>query len=298
MRFPGTMTAILALGLAAPALAQDIREEPQSETRQAGETQESSQADQQQVAEACLQDMNEFAQRIGEDQFWLSGWGGGYATGMPPAGTAPAGGAGAVETDIVDDPAGVVDPRAQVEGIASPRHEIRVIYGAAQVLAHRGDQEGCEFLLTRMNEYYDVYSRTLEEAGIDPASVTSWRQEQLALAQPLAGSEGNASYRIDDITGTDVRNKQDERLGSVNDVILDPQTGSASHLIIARGGFLGMGADYYAVPWDEVAATPGLATIVIDRSEAEIEQAPSIDPDQFRMGEERDATEAFWNGGE
>ncbi len=321
-QYLGMTTAILALGLAMPALAQDdaaqdqqtdqpqpsdqVQEEQTLDGQQAQDaeqpqqTQDSGQTDQPQVAEACVQDMNAFAQRMNEDQFWLSGWGGGYATAMPATTAAPAGGTtGAGGTAVASDPAGVaVDPRAQVEGIVSPRYQVRTLYGAAQVLAQRGDQEGCEFLVARMNEIYDDYSQTLQDAGVDPASVTTWRQEQLALAEPLVGSEGRVSYRIDDITGTDVRNMQDESLGSVNDVIIDPTSGTAAYLIVARGGFLGMGTEYYAVPWDQVAATPGLATIVLDRTEAEIEQAPTVDPDRLRnpttMGEERNATDAFW----
>jgi sporulation protein YlmC with PRC-barrel domain len=259
-------------------------------------------------AAACLTAMNEFAARLNEDEFWLSGMStGGY--GAPPApqstqapATVPPAGGNMTTTGPEAGLSPEVDPdmaaRSQMEGIDAPRYQVRSLYSAARVLAHRGDDEGCGLLVAEMNEVYDDYSQQMQDAGVDPATVTTWRQEQLALAHPLAESEGMSSYRIDDITGTNVRNVQDESLGSVSDVIIDPQSGQAAYVIVARGGFLGIGEDYYAVPWDEVRATPGLDTIVLDHSEADLEQAPSIDPDRFRdfetMGEERRSTDQFW----
>ena len=262
--------------------------------------------DQTKMAEACLLEMNEFAERMYEDEFWLSGWGTG-AYGAPPAPqstespatTAPAAGDTTTSraTSAEDVEAGDMDPRGEVVGIDAPRYQIRALYGAGRVLAHRGDNEGCEYIVAKMNEVYDSYSQQLEEAGVDPASVTTWRQERLALAEPLA-ADATTRYRIDNITGTDVRNMEDENLGSVSDVVIDPESGKAAYVIVARGGFLGMGEDHYAIPWDEVRATPGLEVVVVDRTAAELEDAPSIDPDRFRdpgmMMDERRTTDEFW----
>jgi sporulation protein YlmC with PRC-barrel domain len=247
--------------------------------------------------------MNEFARRMHADEFWLSGWGtGAYGT-LPapqsteaPAGVPPAGG---TLSPASPDGSVTMDPRGQTAGIDAPRAQIRALYSAGRVLAHRRDSEGCEYILAKMNEIYDGYSQQLQEAGVDPASVTTWREEQLALARPLADGEGMAFYRSENIVGTDVRNVRDENLGSVADVIIDPHSATATYLLVARSGFLGIGEEHYAIPWGEVRATPGLDTIVIDRTEAEIEQAPAIDPDRFRnpetMTEERRATDEFWS---
>ncbi|MBL0935180.1 MAG: PRC-barrel domain-containing protein [Rhizobiaceae bacterium] len=262
--------------------------------------------DQTQMAEACLLEMNEFAERMYDDEFWLSGWGTG-AYGAPPAPqstrspatTAPeTGDTTSRSTSAENVEASAMDPRGEVVGIDAPRYQIRALYGAGRVLAHRGDNEGCEYIVAKMNEVYDSYSQQLEEAGVDPASVTTWRQERLALAEPLDAEDETTRYRIDNITGTDVRNLKDENLGSVSDVIIDPETGTASYIVVARGGFLGMGEDHYAIPWDEVRATPGLEMVVVERSAAELEEAPEIDPDRLRnpatMMDERRTTDEFW----
>lgn len=264
--------------------------------------------EQTQLAEACLLEMNEFAERMYEDEFWLSGWGTG-AYGIPPAPQSTQSPATAVPsqgdtstTAPTDSAANVessgMDPRGEVVGVDAPRYQIRALYGAGRVLAHRGDNEGCEYIVAKMNEVYDSYSQQLQDAGVDPTAVTTWRQEQLALAEPLASDNGSTRYRVDNIIGTDVRNTEDENLGSVSDVVFDPESGTAAYVIVARGGFLGMGEDHYAIPWDELRATPGLGTLVVDRTEAELEQAPAVDLDRFRNPEtlmdERRTTDEFW----
>ena len=247
---------------------------------------------QQQVAERCMQDLNAFAQRMGEDQFWVSGWGtawgygtGAAATGMAPAGTAaPAATAPGTAAPGAAGPVGA-DPWAAaggpLYGAQSPRNQIEVLYGAAYVLAQQGKQEGCQYVLAELTNTYDQYTMRLQEAGIDPSQVTNWRQEQIAVAQPIQQVQGISRFTVDDVTGTDVRNLQDEHLGSVSDVILDPSSGAITYAIVARGGFLGIGRDHVAVPWNAFRATPGLNTLVLNVPEDAMENAPTVDPDSF-----------------
>lgn len=326
-------TAILtiAMALATTGANAQTQQGTQAQQGQAQQTQQGTQAQQgqnqqrqtqqqarqqqnQQVARECLRDMQQFAQQVSGDGFWMSGWGaGGYGTATPqtPAnqatpqpgaagqtGTTPQTGAQTGTTAQTGMAGTAADPRAQAAGMSTPRVQIHALYNAGHVLAQRGDREGCEYIVAKMHEVYDDYSQRLQEAGVDPESVTTWRQEQLALAQPLAGSDGMLTYRVDEITGTDVRNPQDQNLGSVSDVIIDANDGSVAYVLVARGGFLGIGEDHYAIPWQQVRATPGLDTIVVDRTEAELEQAPTVDPARFNdpqtMRQERQQTDQFW----
>jgi sporulation protein YlmC with PRC-barrel domain len=258
------------------------------------------------MADECIIAMNDFAQRMYQDDFWMSGWGdSGYAAPPAPQSTAaenmpnqPSATSPSVTGVDRAETASAVDPRQRMAGIDAPRYQIRTLYNAGRVLAHRGDRDGCDYIVAKMQEVYDGYAQQLEEAGVDPNEISSWRQEQLALAQPLSESDTLASYRIDTLTGTDVRNLNDELLGSVSDVIINPENGETTHLIVARGGFLGIGEDHYAIPWDEVRATPGLETFVVEMAEAEMENAPSVDRSRFgdpEAGmEDRERTDQFW----
>ncbi|MFC7610939.1 PRC-barrel domain-containing protein [Teichococcus aestuarii] len=143
---------------------------------------------------------------------------------------------------------------------------------------------------------YGEYAGQLREAGVEPGQMVSYRQQQLAAAQPV--TEMRRNFRADTITGTDVRNPQDESLGSVEDVVLNPGTGEIGYVILSRGGFLGLGEDYVAVPWARLRATPQMDSFVLPMSEAQLEKAPSVDPDSFADGgagqQRRQEIDRFW----
>jgi hypothetical protein len=104
----------------------------------------------------------------------------------------------------------------------SPRYQIRTLYSAAGVLARRGDEVGCESVLTNLQTLYDEYVADLKRAGVEPGEVASWRQQRIISAQ------------------------------SVNKLRTDA---------LERGGFWGIGEDYIAVPWKAFKATPGANSV-------------------------------------
>jgi sporulation protein YlmC with PRC-barrel domain len=92
-------------------------------------------------------------------------------------------------------------------------------------------------------------------------------------------------FRVDGMLGHDVRGAQGEDLGWIEDVVLDAQAGAARYLVIGRGGFLGIGAEYHAVPWaaaqlqlgDHTARDPLHAAI----DERTLLASPPIDPQRL-----------------
>lgn len=243
----------------------------------------------------CQTALTNFSQQLGDDRFWVTGWGNRWGTGtVAPTGTgtvAPTGTGTLAETP---------SPWTGVAGsIRSPRAQIRQLYGAAQVLAYQGNNEGCVYLVDVLSATYDNYVARLRDAGVQPEGVSGWRQEQLALAQPVTDLSEMGRLNVDDITGTDVRNLEDESLGSVSDLVIDPASGRLTYAVVARGGFLGFGEDYIAVPWERFRATPGLNTLVLDMSAEDLQGAPSIDPESFgdpsSYAQQDQRVDQFWN---
>lgn len=56
--------------------------------------------------------------------------------------------------------------------------------------------------------------------------------------------------RATSLIGMKVENKAGEKLGSIEDLVLDAKTGTIRYAALARGGFLGIGEKLVAVPWN------------------------------------------------
>jgi sporulation protein YlmC with PRC-barrel domain len=56
-------------------------------------------------------------------------------------------------------------------------------------------------------------------------------------------------HKSSDLIGADVRNAQDEDLGKIEELVMDPETGRIAYAVLSFGGFLGMGDKLFALPW-------------------------------------------------
>ncbi len=274
--FAAASTIVASGAIAQEQPAQDTTQQPAQEQTtqtegQATQTQQPQQGAGQ--ADQCRENLNAFATQLQNDESWAGGWSGmgfGMSDGVvPPEGTP-------------NDPAGTGQAADMPGywyswGYQSPRRQVQVLYSAAQVFAVQGNQEGCDYVLGQLSATYERYRQELQSAGVNPGTVTDWRQEQIALAQDVEEIQGISRFTADRLIGTDVRTRTDQNLGSVNDVVVDPESGEISYLIIARGGFLGIGEELVAVPWDAFAATPGLQTLVLDVDPAQLDNAPTVD---------------------
>jgi sporulation protein YlmC with PRC-barrel domain len=85
-----------------------------------------------------------------------------------------------------------------------------------------------------------AYAQTADRAA--PAATTAGSQEKMML-------KGN--WRASKLMGLDVYNEANEKLGDVNELILD-KNGKVSAVVIGVGGFLGMGEHDIAVSMDKL----------------------------------------------
>jgi hypothetical protein len=54
----------------------------------------------------------------------------------------------------------------------------------------------------------------------------------------------------DKVEGTAVYDAHGERMGAIARVMLEKRSGHVAYAVINFGGFLGIGSDYYPIPWD------------------------------------------------
>lgn len=77
------------------------------------------------------------------------------------------------------------------------------------------------------------------------------------------------------VQGTAVYNLHGERLGSIDDVMIDKRSGLSVYAIMSFGGFLGLGGDYYPIPWSKLTYDRNLGGYVVDVEPRALEGAPA-----------------------
>ena len=82
-------------------------------------------------------------------------------------------------------------------------------------------------------------------------------------------------------TGTDVRNRDGEDLGTIKDFVLDVTNGRVLYAVLDFGGFLGIGDKYFAVPVQAFRPDTQSDRFVLDVDKARLENAPGFDKDNW-----------------
>jgi sporulation protein YlmC with PRC-barrel domain len=72
-----------------------------------------------------------------------------------------------------------------------------------------------------------------------------------AAAENAAAAHREGEWRASKLVGLNVYNEGKEKIGDINDIILD-KSGKAENVILGVGGFLGMGEHYVAVAYDKL----------------------------------------------
>ena len=77
------------------------------------------------------------------------------------------------------------------------------------------------------------------------------------------------------VQGVNVYNRAAEKLGSIDDVIIEKRTGKTVYAIMSFGGFLGIGEDYHPIPWSKLTYDTKLGGYVVDLDRRVLEGAPA-----------------------
>jgi len=84
----------------------------------------------------------------------------------------------------------------------------------------------------------------------------------------------------DKVEGTSVYNRNGDKLGTVDDIMLDKVSGRAIYAIMSFGGFLGLGEKYHPLPWSTLTYDENKGGFVVDLDKEMLENAPSFDRDE------------------
>jgi sporulation protein YlmC with PRC-barrel domain len=96
--------------------------------------------------------------------------------------------------------------------------------------------------------------------------------------------------RVSDLLSLAVYGTENEKLGKIEDIVVDPASGKISYAVLSFGGILGMGDKYFAVPWNDVrvffkgatsAGTQKEVYCTLDVSKEALKNAPGFDKNQW-----------------
>ena len=78
----------------------------------------------------------------------------------------------------------------------------------------------------------------------------------------------------DKVEGTKVYNEAGEKFGSIDDLMIDKQSGQVRYAVLEFGGFLGMATDRYPLPWSVLRYDEAQDGYVVPLDKAKLEEAP------------------------
>ena len=76
------------------------------------------------------------------------------------------------------------------------------------------------------------------------------------------------------VAGTAVYNASGDKLGSIDDLIIDKRSGQVRYAALEFGGFLGMGTDRYPMPWNMLKYDTHLEGYVVPLQKEQLEKDP------------------------
>jgi sporulation protein YlmC with PRC-barrel domain len=92
---------------------------------------------------------------------------------------------------------------------------------------------------------------------------------------------GTALLSAATVTGNEVCNLQDEKLGKIQDIMLDLAEGKIRYAVLSSGGFLGMGDRLFAVPWKALKLDRENHRFLLNVDIERLKNAPGFDKDQW-----------------
>ncbi len=258
------VAALFCLGFAAPLIAA----EPAASGAPDGAATNEAKVAPVKPAEKCLSDMRAFDNHMDQDGYWRGGSGYGYGYPMAGFGFGPPMMAGRTEG------AGIAYQNTR------PGYELRTLIAAANILARQGRQQPCEDVLAISRAIYKEYVADIHSGKMPPSDLQSWRQQQIAAAQPVSPTSN--LFRSDEFIGTEVRSPHNDALGSVANLVMNPQTFTIAYVVIAQGGLFGIDEKYVPVPWDAFKVAPNEVLLVLDATTDVLDSAPQINKGQLK----------------
>lgn len=133
-----------------------------------------------------------------------------------------------------------------------------------------------------IDRYYNTpRARPARAEGDDITPPASGRTD------PGLAIDANQNFRLckaSELIGKDIRSPQDDDLGEIKELVLDPGRSRVNYFVMKSGGFLGIGDKLLAVPWQAVKCDrrDNKDRLVLGASKERLEKAPAFDDKDWK----------------
>jgi len=100
------------------------------------------------------------------------------------------------------------------------------------------------------------------------------------MVTELETRETTSLIGSDKVDGTAVYGSDQQKIGSIERVMIDKISGKVAYAVLSFGGFLGMGEDYYPVPWPTLKYDTNLGGYLINLTKDQLANAPKYSESQ------------------
>ncbi|HYD11422.1 MAG TPA: PRC-barrel domain-containing protein [Allosphingosinicella sp.] len=102
----------------------------------------------------------------------------------------------------------------------------------------------------------------------------------ITRADETATQSPNRLIASNRVEGTAVYDRQGEKLGRIENFMVDKRSGQAEYAVMSFGGFLGIGDDHYPIPWSKLTYDTDKGGYVVDLDREKLKEGPKYRADE------------------
>ena len=96
----------------------------------------------------------------------------------------------------------------------------------------------------------------------------------MATSSTIESRETISLIGSDKVEGTAVYGADQKKIGKLERVMIDKMSGKVAYAVLSFGGFLGVGEDYYPVPWATLKYDQNLGGYLVNLTKDQLDKAP------------------------
>jgi sporulation protein YlmC with PRC-barrel domain len=154
--------------------------------------------------------------------------------------------------------------------VATARRDLRQLRNSAMILNTYGKEEACQNVVAAIedirnnrgqknmteNVQQDQQDQTQQQAQTEQQTAERTTKDSQAsyeqvMQQAKPIGEIGSKLTVADMMGADLRGSNGQVVGEISNIVLD-NDGAPSHAVVSFGGFLGLGEDRVAIPYDKL----------------------------------------------